>query len=250
MKPQTDEILLILTNTTDQDQVINLFDNGDPTSGGLFVSEGQRTIQYDLTGQVFSGTDPYQVIVTYNSTEIPLNFQQTFGPGDLTYASLLTYLNSLGIGTFTDSGGQIFTSVPNYALATDNSGQVGVSISIEIAGMITLTLDCSGAPATTDGQARLDDIDNPAFDAAVLINTPPPFVATDNAVIINLGNKLLSVLIDFTGSVQWSINFYINGTFIQGTNGTGTSGSLVINDVQNIHTFVAGDVCEVLVTNV
>lgn len=217
MKVQTEKIFIELQNNTSNPQVLNLLDSSNPTSNGLFSPTSNRVIQYDLTAETFPSGNSLRVDVNYNSVSHPIVFTNTFAAGALNITTLLTYLNSLGLGVFTITSGNIFTTVPNYPLVSDNGGQVGVEVSVVLLGppVMTFEIDETKVVFTGSGTASLNDVNTPA-DSVTLTITPAGLVQ-NTGVLVNLGNKNISA--SGTAATPYTIYTYKNGLPLYSSSG-------------------------------
>lgn len=216
------EILIQLTNNTGQSQDINLFDNGDPTSGGAFSYQGLgRSIQYDLSSFTFPTGVAMQVILNNNSEQVPVLKMNGFVSNALTYNSLLTFLNSLGIGTFNDLGSQKIECLPNYPLAGDNGGIEGAEMNIEQAGSFLMWF--KGSNGSLTGNCSVNDINASSFDLAEPFQPGSGYSGTNINLINGYGQKQIS----FTGTAvsNFTAEIIKNGITIYTFNGVVGSNS-------------------------
>lgn len=221
MKQQTDKLLLVLKNTTDKTQHLNLFDDGDLDSGGAFTPvSGQRTAKYDMSTQDFT-QEMMQVVVTYNSVSYPILHFNGWNTGILTYILLLSYLNSLGIGTFTDQGGQIVYTIPNYPLVDDNGGMPAVEIKISVVGTCTFVVDNLSGNVT--GPVTLTDVGTDLPD--VTYNVTPNGEYQGGAPCITGGydQKQVTVLGTAPSGANWQVTLTKNGNVLFQDSGVGPS---------------------------
>lgn len=199
-------------NNTAETQHLNLFDQSDPDSGGVFTGGGQRVINYDLSTYSFhAGT--LLVNMNFNSTEVPIDSSsyQPFGISSI--QDLVDLLNTLGLGTFVLDGTTNIHSDPNYALASDNGG---------LEGAVLLLADCGNATVNISGNANMP-IPNPFIHAISSLTSDwnwdqgisPGFSTSLNLICQNDIPNTQSFSITGTATDYWGITIKINGVIVQ-----------------------------------
>lgn len=237
------DILLSINNHTGQSQQIDLFDNSNVNDGGLF--EGKkvgRTVNYDISTQTFPNPVQTTVSVNYNSVILPISHSIVFDAGKLTYNSLLEWLNSLGIGTFTDGGSSNIRCVVNYQLVSDNGGMVGVELSINniiVIGTFIAEWNVSSNGGGFTGSISYNDTANSGYD--IVENVIPGSTGTQSGnqevgiskkqVIISGNTTLLTdVTLHYSGGnyIQEDNNGPVNLTFTPVSEADGDTLSVTI----------------------
>ncbi|MGH2642356.1 MAG: hypothetical protein ACRDE2_00280 [Chitinophagaceae bacterium] len=206
-------ITIVLANNTSVNQDINLFDSSDPYSGGVF-SPGSigRVIQYNLSAAGFPYVNAQVVILNFNSNEVPILKITGFSSNQLTYNELLTWLQSLGIGTFTDEGSHIIDSVPNYALADDNGGLYGAILSINNADSFTLW--GNGENGSETGSVSSVDSETSNFNINASPVTPGPNMEGNGGNLIP-GYSKQTISFNVNAVSDFSAKLIQNNVFIQ-----------------------------------
>lgn len=241
MKDFFDKILISLANNTEQNQNINLFDNGDPFSGGAFKpSGGQRIIQYNLSGESFSYANGFACYITYNSAEYPITTGILTAVG-INYAGFISRLNGMGLGTFTDIGGNKINAEPNYPLVSDNGGLQGVElitnnpVSDAVSFSNTIAVFDASSEFTLQPNVSTDTNNSFSITGTVSFNSSFNCIPEGN----NFNFKMVGNV-----NINCVISLYHNGVLLQSINQTAGAVNIIYNNI-----FVkSGDTINVTVT--